>query len=107
MTVAKYKTPSGTEILDHKGLRPDNSCQPGRQLSAVRQMMASNKPKEAPALNSVTTSFSPGLPIGPVMEAALKAQLKVDACVLAAEEVMDHSHASPLLMTAALHQSKI
>ena len=91
MTVARYKTPSGVEILDHKGLKPDSTCQPGRN-AAFRQFMATYNSQEAPALSTtVSTSFSPGLPVGPVMEAALKSQLNVDACILAAEEIMKHA----------------
>lgn len=94
VTVAKYKTPSGMEILDHKGLKPDSTCQLGRK-AAFRQVMANYNSQEAPALSTtVSTSFSPGLPVGPVMEAALKSQLNVDACVLAAEEVMKNANHS-------------
>jgi|LauGreSBDMM110SN_4_FD.fasta_scaffold23874_3 hypothetical protein len=95
VTVAKYKTPSGMEILDHVGLRPDKNCQPGR-IASFRKIMAGNNSQEAPALStrgastSGPPSFSPGLPVGPAMEATLKSQLNVDACVLAAEEAMEH-----------------
>ena len=97
VTVAKYRTPGGTDI-DHKGIRPDSPCHP---MSPFRLSPAAAAPPSA-------DSFSPGLPIGPAMEAALVTQLQRDSCVLTAEELMlGHTKGSAMLTTATLSSTRI
>lgn len=75
VTVAKYKTPMGTEI-DRVGIRPDRACTlPGAPPVAA----AANGPKDV---------FAPGLPVGIGAEEALVAQLMSDRCVLTASSVL-------------------
>ena len=97
VTVAKYRTPGGTDI-DHKGIRPDSTCHPTSpfRLSSAAVVRPSDD------------SFSPGLPIGPAMEAALVTQLQRDSCVVTAEELMiGHAKGSAMLTTATLRSSKV
>ncbi|GAX76907.1 hypothetical protein CEUSTIGMA_g4353.t1 [Chlamydomonas eustigma] len=99
VTVAKYKTPKGTEI-DHRGLSPDSSCHPMSMNTMLRTrprvMIATSKLTSTAAAGARTlpaaaaaAGFSPGLPIGPQMEEALVKQLTKDSCVLAAEHILD------------------
>ena len=97
VTVAKYRTPGGTDI-DHKGIRPDSPCHP---MSPFRLSTAA-------VVRPLADSFSPGLPIGPAMEAALVTQLQRDSCVLTAEELMlGHAKGSAMLTTATLRSPRI
>ena len=71
-------------------------------------MMASRSESQLYAAPEDT--FSPGLPIGPAMEAALQVQLSSDSCIRAAEASL-HNHGinqvSPYLKTASLRSSKL
>ena len=107
VTVAKYRTPGGTDI-DHKGIRPDSSCHPvNRSLMRTLPIAAPSRQQLA-AAPPLADSFSPGLPIGPAMEAALVTQLQRDSCVLTAEELMlGHAKDSAMLTTATIRSSRI
>lgn len=87
VTVAKYQTPGGSEI-DLQGIAPDRSCRPEMNMNP-RFSFASQAPA-APALAAepLLPAFSPGIPMGTVMEESLVSQLQADSCVLAAEQVL-------------------
>ena len=103
VSVAKYRTPGGTDI-DHQGIRPDSSCNPGsRNMMRTLPITRPYRP-----LETTMPSFSPGLPIGPTMEAALVTQLQRDSCVLTAEDLMvGHTKGSAMLTTATLRSPRI
>ena len=87
VSVAKYRTPGGAEI-DHKGIRPDSSCHPGSRNMLRTLPITAPSRQQLAAEPPLADSFSPGLPIGPAMEATLVTQLQRDSCVLTAEELM-------------------
>mmetsp|Transcript_25512 Transcript_25512/g.55512 ORF Transcript_25512/g.55512 Transcript_25512/m.55512 type:complete len:585 (+) Transcript_25512:49-1803(+) len=90
VTVAKYQTPHGTDI-DLKGIRPDTRC----HAPMLSPRWTASLPLRLPAApqpitpNEDQEEFSPGLPMGAAMEAALVTQLQADSCVLAAEQILD------------------
>eukprot|EP00798_Chlamydomonas_sp_ICE-L_P031398 gene31398-6564_t len=85
VTVAKYRTPAGTEI-DLKGIRPDRNC----------SLPRGGPHRFASATDDEGVAFSPGIPLGiPGVEQALVSQLRKDGCMLAAEAVLEseaHAH---------------
>lgn len=67
VTVAKYRTPAGTEI-DQVGVIPDRACS---------------------ALVPGGPESVPGIPVGPGADRLVIDELQTDACVLTAESVLD------------------
>lgn len=80
VTVAKYKTPNGTDI-DMKGILPDRACRTPVLTSSAGNGFTIERPTPAPPVAGFGT------------EDALRAQLAADSCVLSAETVLHEQKA--------------
>jgi hypothetical protein len=76
VTVAKYKTPAGTDI-DRVGVTPDRSCAP-LPLGPGGGGGGSAGPASVP-----------GIPVGPGADARVIEELETDSCVLTAEALLE------------------
>lgn len=110
VTVAKYRTPHGTEI-DHRGIAPDAACVAAPALAAAPPLKASApgagaagaaaaargvaaSPAAPPSALSATAAS--GLPLSLLEPGAVQQQLGSDGCVLTAQAMLRRAHAPSL-----------
>lgn len=112
VTVAKYRTPAGSEI-DHLGINPDTTCTPASLLGSGATSGATSS--DGGVTSGVTSSggvatefldsYVPGLPAGAEATAALAEQLAADRCVLTAQTLLRQARPAPAVASAATHKT--